>query len=357
MVDRRVDKCMPVGMLCLFLGVCGCSGATSASNSAPATSSDSTPGSLVPRSPVWDLGDVEGGHTYSHVFELTNKSRNSVNIVSVVSTCGCIAAKPPGSTVAPGGTVNLPVSIALPREPGAFHRKIQLTTAGASREATLTLSVKGRCGASPALFVLPPRLDFGDVPVGSQQVREITVGRYDGSPVRFQGIDDAKQGVTLLNQSTGDSSIHNGVRLSLQLDPNKLSLGQNTLDIVVTTDAAEPFRTLMVPVFVRRKADKRLGFVSSLFLPQCERGKTLKCEIRDRRDSDSDRLTSDVKSCHFEGDERITARGDSQEAGIVLFDTAAIPEVPNGASQVIRGTLVVTSIDNEHRIPVTMVFN
>jgi len=68
---------------------------------------------LVCEEPVFDYGTVSASHQVVHSFELRNAGTNTVKILKVRKTCGCVATVTSKKDVEPGGTAEIKVSVSL----------------------------------------------------------------------------------------------------------------------------------------------------------------------------------------------------------------------------------------------------
>jgi hypothetical protein len=345
------------------LALVGCSGPTNSDATVARESSSS--GGLVCAHPLWNLGAVEGGTTYDHAFRLENTLSENIELVGTASTCGCIVTRPTQRTLAGGMYVDLPVSISVPRVPGAVRQRVTvISSEGASRHR-LQLEIQAECRVSPALFVLPQRVDFGEVSFpGEERYREFVVGRYDGSPVAFVGVVTTDPAVSLAGEPTPVSSVREGLKIAMKVDAERLPVGPHSCIVTVQTSSAEPYSNIDVPVRIQHRSELQFGIVGSLFLTSCKWGTAMECSVLK---ASSDHREIRLHACQFEGDPRITASlGNNAAVGTVVLEAADTPvnlSADTSTAQVIRGVLVTScqkgadGITVERRIPVTMIFN
>jgi len=68
---------------------------------------------LVCEEPVFDYGTVSASDTVVHSFALNNVGSNTVKILKVRKTCGCVATVTSKKDVEPGGTAEIQVSVSM----------------------------------------------------------------------------------------------------------------------------------------------------------------------------------------------------------------------------------------------------
>lgn len=153
-------------------------------NSGPASSGASVPNDLqgitgaatagTPKADVsektYDFGTVLNAVPVSHVFKIRNAGTGTLVIGGVQTSCGCTAAKPTRTDVAPGEESDIAVSFDTRFDKGAATRTITVfTNDPKAQQIVLTIKgdVKVQVEASPA------QVAFGDVKRGVEQSRQV----------------------------------------------------------------------------------------------------------------------------------------------------------------------------------------
>ncbi len=114
---------------------------------------------LVCEESVFDYGMVSASDHAVHSFELKNTGTNTVKILKVRKTCGCVATVTSKKDVAPGGAAEIRVSVSLKGRSGE-QRKVVYVHTDSKETPLLKLVTKGRVrrGVAPAVsaVVLKP---------------------------------------------------------------------------------------------------------------------------------------------------------------------------------------------------------
>lgn len=128
---------------------------------------------LVLQQTSFDFGDIKQGETVSHIFVLTNSGGDLLKITNVQASCGCTAAVPEKSELAPGESTNLPVKFNSTGRMGMQKKTVKIfTNDPQSPEMTLTISGKivtgEQSGGVPAIHFSETQHDFGKVSEGEK---------------------------------------------------------------------------------------------------------------------------------------------------------------------------------------------
>ncbi|MDZ7624817.1 MAG: DUF1573 domain-containing protein [Ignavibacteriaceae bacterium] len=128
---------------------------------------------LVLQQTSFDFGDIKQGETVSHTFVLTNSGGDLLKITNVQASCGCTAAVPEKSELAPGESTNLPVRFNSTGRMGMQKKTVKIfTNDPQSPEMTLTISGKivtgEQSGSVPAIHFPETQHDFGKVSEGEK---------------------------------------------------------------------------------------------------------------------------------------------------------------------------------------------
>lgn len=155
-------------------------GAASSSSSAPATidlgGMPGAPGAGAPQAVVsersFDFGTVIGGKPVTHVFKIRNAGTGPLLIGSVITSCGCTAAKPTKATLAPGESSAIAASLDTRFEHGPTTRTITVAT-NDLKEPAIVLTLKG--DIRQPVEANPADVAFGTVKHGTGMSRQVTI--------------------------------------------------------------------------------------------------------------------------------------------------------------------------------------
>ena len=110
----------------------------------PATPSEDL---LVLKEKEFNFGKIPQGKPVTHIFEVTNKSNDTLRIVNIQASCGCTTPEwDRDKAVAPGGSTKITVGYNAAAE-GLFTKMITVTYNGT---ATRQITISGEVWKTPA---------------------------------------------------------------------------------------------------------------------------------------------------------------------------------------------------------------
>jgi len=121
---------------------------------------------------VYNFGTVPKGETVKHIFKLRNVGTAPLIIGGVQTSCGCTAAAPSKSNVAPGEESDIAVSFDTRSDRGAATRTIAVFT-NDPKNQQLKLTMKG--DVKPQVEASPAPVAFGTVKRGTEQSRRVVI--------------------------------------------------------------------------------------------------------------------------------------------------------------------------------------
>jgi hypothetical protein len=122
-------------------------------------SSSGTP-SAVAESPLYDFGTVINGVTVKHIFKIRNAGTAPLVFGAVQTSCGCTAAQPTKTNIAPGEESAIAVTFDTRPDHGAATRVVSVAT-NDPKHQQLTLTLKG--DVKVQVEADPSPLAFGNV--------------------------------------------------------------------------------------------------------------------------------------------------------------------------------------------------
>lgn len=114
-----------------------------------------------------DFGDVSEGVAVGHDFEFWNDGTEPLVIHKVETSCGCTAAAPTDSLIAPGGRSTIRVTFSGRDLNGEITKVVAVYT---NDPAEPRIDLGLRASVVPLVRFENPRLDFGNVPQGQTPV-------------------------------------------------------------------------------------------------------------------------------------------------------------------------------------------
>lgn len=127
--------------------------------------------------PVYNFGTALSGPPIEHVFMIKNVGKAPLEIRNVNTSCGCTAAKPTKSILAPGEVSTIAASVDTRFEQGHSLSVVNLTT-NEPGNAPLQLKIEGVI--KPQVTAQPMDIDFGNVRHGGAEVREVVISDMMG---------------------------------------------------------------------------------------------------------------------------------------------------------------------------------
>ncbi len=107
----------------------------------------------------FDFGKIPQGKPVTHVFEITNKGKDSLKILNVQASCGCTTPEwDRDKAIAPGASTKITVGFNAAGE-GPFNKPVTITYNGAE---TKQIFIKGEVWKTPAASA-PENKSLGDL--------------------------------------------------------------------------------------------------------------------------------------------------------------------------------------------------
>jgi hypothetical protein len=119
---------------------------------------------------VYDFGSVLNAVPVAHVFKIHNAGTGTLVIGGVQTSCGCTAAKPTKSQLAPGEDSDVAVTFDTRFDKGPATRTITVYTNDPAAKS-IVLTIKG--DVKVQVEAAPAQVAFGDVKHGTDQTRQI----------------------------------------------------------------------------------------------------------------------------------------------------------------------------------------
>jgi hypothetical protein len=129
--------------------------------------------------PTFNFGTALSGPPINHAFMIKNVGNGPLEIRNVTSSCGCTAAKPSKTILAPGEVSTVSASVDTHFEQGHSLSVVTLTT---NDPASPTVQLKLEGVIKPQVAAQPMDVDFGSVRQGSAAAREVVVNDLIGGP-------------------------------------------------------------------------------------------------------------------------------------------------------------------------------
>jgi hypothetical protein len=133
---------------------------------------------LVCAQPVHEFGNVEGSAPVIHTFSVRNEGDSDLVIKKIHAPCGCTTFRLENKTLAPGATLEIPVTLSLAGRKGPQQKSLYLETNDPALP-TLQLTMRGNVGSG--LEINPPMLVLRQNPKTGEVAGEVRVSNPSGS--------------------------------------------------------------------------------------------------------------------------------------------------------------------------------
>ena len=212
---------------------------------------------LVLQQSSFDFGDIKQGEIVSHTFVLTNSGGDLLKITNVQASCGCTAAVPEKSELAPGESTNLPVKFNSTGRMGMQKKTVKIfTNDPQSPEMTITIAgnvVTGdQSGSVPAIYFPETQHDFGKVSEGEKVDYTFRIVNKGTSELI---IKDVKSSCGCTAALLNSSSIKPGQEGTIKVEfDTKNRSGKNSKTVTVqSNDPIDPTKILTIYADIIKK--------------------------------------------------------------------------------------------------------
>jgi uncharacterized cupredoxin-like copper-binding protein len=133
----------------------------------------------------YNFGTIAQGKKVPHNFVIRNSGDAPLQIKEVTVSCGCTAAKPSASLIAPGKTAEIQVVFDSSSFTGKVQKSISVLT-NAGKAPNFTLNMEGTI--VEVLQVAPRQLSLGPVKPGAAKQMTVTVTNRDSVSVKLLSV-------------------------------------------------------------------------------------------------------------------------------------------------------------------------
>jgi copper(I)-binding protein len=134
----------------------------------------------------YSFGTIAQGKKVQHNFVIRNSGDAPLQIKEVNVSCGCTAAKPSSSLIAPGKSAEIQVIFDSSSFTGRVQKSVSLVT-NAGRAPNYTLNLDGTI--VEVLQISPRQLSLGPVKPGVAKQSSVTVTNRDATSVRLLSVN------------------------------------------------------------------------------------------------------------------------------------------------------------------------
>src|SRR5208282_2260364 len=145
--------------------------------------------------PVYDFGSVTNGVPVVHTFKIRNAGTGNLIIGGVNTSCGCTAAKPTKSTLAPGEETEIKVTFDTRFDKGPATRTITVLN-NDPKDPQAELTMKGDVKVQVA--ATPSEVAFGNIKHGTETTRQVLItDLVDGKPLKISKVSKTNPDISL----------------------------------------------------------------------------------------------------------------------------------------------------------------
>jgi hypothetical protein len=145
--------------------------------------------------PNYNFGNLTNGVPVTHTFKIRNAGTGTLIIGAVNTSCGCTAAKPTKSTLAPGEQSEVQVTFDTRFEKGPATRTITVLN-NDPKDPQAELTIKGDVKIQVA--ATPSEIAFGNVKHGTEPTRQVVItDLVDGKPLKINSISKANPDISV----------------------------------------------------------------------------------------------------------------------------------------------------------------
>lgn len=212
---------------------------------------------LVIQQNSFDFGAIKQGETVSHTFVLTNSGGDLLKINNVQASCGCTAASPEKSELAPGESTNLTVKFNSTGRMGNQVKTVKIfTNDPQSPEMKITISGNVVTGEQsegvPTIYFPEVQHDFGQV-IEGEKVKYTFSFINKGTSELI--IKDVKSSCGCTAALLSSSNIKPGQEGTIKVEfDTKNKSGKNSKTVTVqSNDPKDPTKILTIYADITKK--------------------------------------------------------------------------------------------------------
>ena len=241
---------------------------SAAEQTAPSLSQTESEPPLECAEPTWALGTVDAGTNYDHVFVLKNPGEQAVEILRVVSECGCSVIGDYESIVEPGANLRIPVRFRATDDPGPINKRITVVVRSPKEQST-TLLLSANVKKHPTIFIGMPSVGVGVLVAGEERAISVPVGRHDGSALDYVGFKSDSDSVRV-NAPPSATDLSTITQVPVRIDSTGLKLGPFALKVTIETSRKAPYRSAEFVITGRVVPAGAGEFVERVFVKRLE---------------------------------------------------------------------------------------
>ena len=141
-----------------------------------------------------DFGKILEGEKLKHVFKFVNKGTRTLEVLSVLASCGCTSTLLSKKSVKAGQEGQIEVEVDTSGRAGDLNKTVTVTTNDPlHQKVVLTITAQ----VEPEFALSQPSVYFGKVPKGQEVIKEITVTVQSPKPVNILSVESNDDDVTV----------------------------------------------------------------------------------------------------------------------------------------------------------------
>jgi hypothetical protein len=212
---------------------------------------------LVLQQNSFDFGEIKQGEIVSHTFVLSNSGGDLLKINNVQASCGCTAASPEKSELAPGESTNLTVKFNSAGRRGKQVKTVKLFT-NDPQTPEMTITILGniligeQSGGVPTIHFPETQHDFGKVSEGEKVNYTFRFVNKGTSELIIKDVKSSCGCTAALLSSSNIKPEQEGT-IKVEFDTKNRS-GKNSKTVTVkSNDPKEPTKILTIYADIQKK--------------------------------------------------------------------------------------------------------
>jgi hypothetical protein len=141
-----------------------------------------------------EFGKVLEGEKLKHVFRFVNKGTQTLQVQSVLASCGCTSTLLSKKSIKAGQEGQIEVVVDTSGRAGALNKTVTVTSNDPlHQQVVLTITAQ----VEPEFALSQPSVFFGSVPKGQEVIKEITITVQSPKPVSLLSVESNDPEVTV----------------------------------------------------------------------------------------------------------------------------------------------------------------
>lgn len=196
----------------------------------------------------FDFGTLAQGKKVQHTFKIRNSGDAPLQIKQLHADCGCTAAKPSTTQIAPGKSAEIDVTFDSTGFSGKVHKTVVMTT-NASKLPTYTFNMSA--DIVEVLQVAPRQLSLGAIGAGAAKQVSIKVTNRGETSVKLLSVNVTSNSLQI-KSNIKNAELEPGETGSIELTITPRSEAKVLSGYVHITTSSPQKKEITVPVYASK---------------------------------------------------------------------------------------------------------